>query len=222
MFSAYSWGDFIKFILAIIIPYYAFVFWKYYRHDFREWISGQGQKAKPAPAAAAEGSDDQDDDVQSRFAVSNYDDDDHSSQYLVQPAPTPVPTAPKSVVPEREKVVAANWLPDPPAKVNASQPAQPIPSRIVQSDIDEDEVDINGPDISQHSEETIGLPIVVQTENPEELLLDEVIATAKRIKPDQDGRLAAIEPNDPAASRLAAQINNQQGIDEFADMNFTR
>lgn len=47
MFSQYSWGDFIKFCLALVIPYYAFVAWKFYRDDIREWISSRGQKNQP-------------------------------------------------------------------------------------------------------------------------------------------------------------------------------
>ncbi len=69
MFSAYSWGDFFKFILAIVIPYYAFVIWKYYRYDIRNWYNNRGQKDKPAPSAAPEGNEDEDED---ELITSNY------------------------------------------------------------------------------------------------------------------------------------------------------
>lgn len=70
MFSAYSWGDFIKFCLAILIPYYGYVGWKYYRHDFREWISTFGQK-KPLLATASEENDDPSD----LYSVRHYESD---------------------------------------------------------------------------------------------------------------------------------------------------
>jgi hypothetical protein len=69
MFSAYSWGDFFKVVIAILIPYYAFVIWKYYRHDIRDWYNNRGQKDKPTPSLAPDGNEDEDDD---KSVASNY------------------------------------------------------------------------------------------------------------------------------------------------------
>lgn len=212
MFSAYSWGDFIKFVIACLIPYYAFVLWKYYRHDFFDWLNNRGQKPQPVAAVATEDYDEEQDDVQSRFAVSNYD-DGPQSQAQFSPPPAPSVPAPQRI----EKPVAADWLPADvvPAEQIVSESGSGI-------DLDQPGVDMSGPDINQQPEETLGLPLALRSENPEELLLDDVMTAAKRIKPDENGRLVPVEANDPAASRLAAQINNQQGIEEFADMGFTR
>jgi len=43
MFGQYSWWDFIKVVLALAIPYYAYVLWTYYREDIRERIGNRGQ-----------------------------------------------------------------------------------------------------------------------------------------------------------------------------------
>lgn len=87
MFSAYSWGDFIKFCLAILIPYYGYVGWKYYRHDFREWISSFGQK-KPLPNAASE----EDDDPSDLYSVRHYELDPARSAQPAQ-GTSPAPAA---------------------------------------------------------------------------------------------------------------------------------
>jgi hypothetical protein len=68
MFSQYSWGDFIKLVFALSIPYYGYILIRYYREDIREWwINRRGQKM-PRPAAEQVNGDD----TPPLFAVNTY------------------------------------------------------------------------------------------------------------------------------------------------------
>lgn len=91
MFSQYSWWDFVKFALALAIPYYAYVLIKYYREDIREWISNRGQK-DPAPTAD-QVEEDEEEPSSSRFTVNDYSDEPtsvsqqpQSAEWLASPA----------------------------------------------------------------------------------------------------------------------------------------
>lgn len=70
MFSQYTWWDFAKFCLALAIPYYAYVIWKYYRQDIREWISSRGED--PHPQTTAVDDEEEDTNAQPLYRVNTY------------------------------------------------------------------------------------------------------------------------------------------------------
>lgn len=59
MLSQYSWWDFAKVTGTILVIYYAYVLWAYYREDIREWISNRGNGARPTPDVDPQHDDDQ-------------------------------------------------------------------------------------------------------------------------------------------------------------------
>jgi hypothetical protein len=85
MFSQYSWWDFIKFVLALIVPYYAYVLIKYYREDIREWISNRGH-TDLAPALVAQQEEEEPQRSSSLYMVNDYSDQSQPSANQHQPA----------------------------------------------------------------------------------------------------------------------------------------
>jgi hypothetical protein len=81
MFSHYSWWDFAKFVLVLLVPYYAFVAWKYYREDIREWFGGRGE-ANPSPAE--EGISEEEEPSSSLFEIKDYSESAKNQQPFSQ------------------------------------------------------------------------------------------------------------------------------------------
>jgi len=92
MFSQYSWWDFIKFVLALAIPYYAYVLIKYYREDIQEWISNRGQ---PSLVPVGPEIDEEEEHSPSLFSVKDYSKpaEPDSAQWLPSPSPGSQPSA---------------------------------------------------------------------------------------------------------------------------------
>lgn len=214
MFSQYSWWDFAKFCLALAIPYYAYVIWTYYRHDIREWIANRGTKETttlPAEEADAENDD-------AMYSVSNYVDQGKAQPATTQtrPAdPAPAPAPPKA----KEKAVATAWLPEPPANTSITTPPATVAPVAT---VDREELEINAPQINTDDQYAFGLSLDIETQNPGEHSLDSILLLAQRIKPGTDGLVEAVDENDAPAKSLAAQINSQQDMEDFAGLRFTR
>lgn len=203
MFSQYSWWDFAKFVLALAIPYYAYVLIKYYREDIREWISNRGQKD---PASAVQQADEEEEEEpSSRFSVNDYSaeplqatDQPTSAEWLPSPVVTqPVATKAEVIQPE----------------VTAEQPAQAND----QPDQEEyDDYELQGPDVDDQPEH-FGMPVLIQTESLQEQSIDEVRSAAERLAKDEEGRVTPVDAEDKPAARIADIINHQQGhLDNFA------
>ena len=198
MFSQYSWWDFTKFVLALAIPYYAYVIIKYYREDIREWISNRGQKD---PASVAQQTDEEEEEEpSSRFSVNDYSDEPHHTTDQPKSAewlPSPAITQPEVIQPE----------------VTAEQPAQAND----QPDHEEyDEYELQGPDVDDQPEH-FGMPVLIQTESLQEQSIDEVRSAAGRLAKDEEGRVTPVNAEDKPAARIAEIINQQQGhLDNFA------
>jgi hypothetical protein len=196
MLSQYSWGDFFKFVLVLAIPYYAYVIIKYYREDIREWISNRGKAEPKQPLQEQE----EEDTSQSIFIVNDYSDPEESkpvSHHLIPSGPLPM--------------VAAS------APVIVPQSSPLYTSEAVPVDID-----LQGPSVDEQPEAVFSLPVSVPVDNLTEQSIDEIIAAAGRIEPNENGVLKPVESDDEPAAKLAAAINNQQGRSAFADFSFTR
>jgi hypothetical protein len=122
MFSQYSWWDFVKFVLALAVPYYAYVLIKYYREDIREWISNRGH-TDLTPATVAQ-QEEEDEPSPSRFMVNDYSD---------QPQPTASQHQPAQALSSS-------------SKAQAEQPARFIDEE------DLDEFELQGPDVDDQPE----------------------------------------------------------------------
>ncbi len=191
MFSQYSWWDFAKFVLALAIPYYAYVLIKYYREDIREWISNRGQKDLASGAQQAE---EEEEEPSSRFRVNDYSDEPH------QPA-----NQPKS----------AEWLPSPPA-ATAEQPVQANDQADQPGQDEYDEYELQGPDVDDQPEH-FSMPVLIHAESLQEQSIDEIRSAADRLTKDEEGKVIPVNAEDKPAARIADIINQQQGhLDSFA------
>ena len=179
MFSQYSWGDFIKFVVALAIPYYAFVAWKYYREDIRDWISNRGQNKTPEPAVEEE----EDEDDSALFPVNHYD----SLQSVSSP----------NQVTTEAKLKPGEWLPPVESKVPDQPSNLPFPA----AEPLQQDVEIQGPAVTDQTDEHFGVPVLIEVDNPQELSLDVIISAAGRIAPDEKGVLEAVDASDDQAVR---------------------
>ena len=183
MFSAYSWGDFFKFMAAILIPYYAFVIWKYYRHDIREWINNRGQQTKPASAAATDEDDSDASDLYTTRSYESHTDEDSIERVTSQPVLASSATTDDYPAPHR----------------TGSSTAKPV-------DLPEGQV------LGEHPEEIFEMPLSPEIIRPKERSLSEVINAAKRVRANDQGALAATDPDDAEAAELAEVINEQNKL----------
>lgn len=193
MLSQYSWWDFAKFCLALLIPYYAFVIIKYYREDIRDWISNRGQREQPATSVDEE----EDEEVPSFLVTTDYRD---------QPAP---PVAPSAV---HSSAVNQSY----PASAPAGR--QPLP---VDVQADQAEPDMSGPGVDDQDEASFTMPILMEADNADEQSVDEFISAAQRVARDQSGVVTPVDTADKPAARIADIINSQQG-NPLADYAFNR
>ena len=193
MFSQYSWWDFAKFVLALAIPYYAYVIIKYYREDIREWISNRGQKD---PASVAQQVDEEEEEEpSSRFSVNDYSDEPYQTTY--QPT-------------------SAEWLPSPAATQPVATAEQPVQANDQPDREEYDEYELQGPDVDDQPEH-FGMPVLIQTESLQEQSIDEIRSAAERLTKDEEGRVTPVNAEDKPAARIADIINQQQGhLDNFA------
>lgn len=196
MFSAYSWGDYIKFVSVCLIVYYAFVAYKYYRHDIIEWLGNRGQKPQPA---VDEPADEEDPDDGSLYTV---------SQYLPQKEkPTTVPES-------RAQTEALTPVPadlPPPQPYRTTMPSAGTVELPEEKVLDEDPGDV------------LELPLTPEIIRPKERSLSEVLNAASRVKPDEKGVLTPNDPDDAEAAELAEVINVQQGFSSaLSGVSFNR
>jgi hypothetical protein len=197
MFSQYSWWDFIKFVLVLAVPYYAFVLWKYYREDIREWISNRGQAPVATTPEALEEDEDEPQDT-GLYTVQTYADPAFGSiadsKQMTQP---PKPVQKQQIVSNESAVVNTSERPD----VDLSE----------------------GVVIEQEPENTFGLALTAEVVRPAERSLASVISAANRLSADEHGALCANDPADAEASEVAGLINEQKGFDSLlAGVSFTR
>lgn len=195
MFSQYSWWDFIKFVLVLAVPYYAFVLWKYYREDIREWISNRGH-AQP-PATAPEINDDEESDS-SIFTRTDYLKTDEQT--------TSVPVASRQPQP-------AEWLPAPSAVTQHSSSRPDTDA----DELDPQEVELKGPELDNNAEVVFGLPVLQLGDNAGEESVDELRNAAGRLATDEQGNLTPRDAQDKPAARIAEIINQQTNpFDNYA------
>jgi hypothetical protein len=193
MFSQYSWWDFIKFILILAVPYYAFVLWKYYQEDIRKLISNRG---KTPQAASAESSDEDEEEVEDTdlYSVKTYSD----------------AVADTNVEPEQKPQ---------PSTLPSNKTAEERQSVYQRHDVDIPE----GVLVNDDSANTFEMAIVAEVVRPTERSLSEVINAARRVTADQTGALSANDPNDTDASEVATLINEQKGFNSLlSGVSFNR
>jgi hypothetical protein len=175
MFSAYSWGDFVGFVLGVALLYYGYVFLRYYWEDIRDWWANRrdrkpGEQPNEQPTTNVPAS---------LYAVNDYRQSDNVSVKEAEARQEPV------------------------------------------LELAEVEPELDGPLIPETTESVFTMPLVGEVVNPAEQSLAELSRVAETLTADEAGRLVADE-GDPAAVRLAAVINNQQGRTAFADIPFSR
>lgn len=204
MFSQYSWGDFFKFALVLVVPYYIFVAWKYYREDIRDWFANRGQ-TNSTQAVTEEESNDLDDDV---FTVSHYDSDLST---------VPAVTAPHTT---EAKLKPGEWLPAPANDGITPELKKPLPAPFTEES--QEAVEIQGPAVNDEADDSFSMPVLVQAENTQELSLDAIISAAGRIAPDEAGVMEAVDATDEQAVRIANVFNHQLGKEAFAGFAFNR
>lgn len=203
MLSQYSWWDFFKVIGIGLIIYYAYVGWAYYREDIREWFSSRGQ---PAPAAVTQDTDEDEPDPGSIFMVKDYSKPVRQQTETAAPVPTP------PIIPS----------PTPPAAPSPAPQPNPVAEQAEESKVNDEEVDLAGPAVSDQPVVAFGLPIADEPQSFAEQSVDDIISAAGRLAIDEQGVLSPIDDDDQPAAKVAAVINNQQGRTVFADFSFTR
>ncbi|UHG94692.1 hypothetical protein [Spirosoma oryzicola] len=88
MFSQYSWWDFVKFALVLIVPYYAFVLWKYYRQDIVEWFRSRGET--PTASTQDQPQEEEEEEVEDRslYTAVNYSSKQDTTSRQSEPLPS--------------------------------------------------------------------------------------------------------------------------------------
>ena len=196
MFSQYTWGDFFLFCLALAIPYYGYVIWKYYRHDIREWLSSRGRNDAVSPATIT---NEEEDDASSLYSVSHYASDLPKPVPVVSQAPAPAPDP----VPQGSPYQALQAT-DHPSDTNASEP------------------DLNGVALDEDDAPDFHVPILVEADQLEERSLADVMKAAHRVVADEEGVLSPIDSADVEATNLADVVNQQQGKKALSGIPFNR
>lgn len=200
MFSQYSWWDFINVVLALVVPYYGYVLWTYYREDIREWISNRGQR-QPTGTATAGSAKEEDKTGSTLFAVNDYRD------------PKPVADTNSQVNGQHPM---GEWLPEPVVPLPAADPV-----RLAQRQQNESgQTQLQGPAVGEETE-TVGFALLMQRENPEERSVDKLEEIAQRLTEGEPGLVKPIDSTDQPAARLA-DIINQQRVNPLSDVAFTR
>lgn len=192
MFSQYSWGDYIKFVILITALYYAFVGWKYYRQDILDWFGNFGKKDQSAPAAAINEQQDE-------------DDADDSDLYSVKSYST------GAVAPTTNNGVD---YPDP-LEDQESDTADDEPQLEPhhQSQVSSAEVEISdGVVVADQPTESFELGLATTPVRPAERSLADVINAARRMSADEKGAFSPNSPDDDEAAELAGQLNEQKGF----------
>ncbi len=86
MFSQYSWWDFVKFVLVLVVPYYAFVLWKYYRQDVVEWFRSRGET--PAASTQDQPEEEEEEEDRSLYTAVNYSSKENTAPVKSEPVPS--------------------------------------------------------------------------------------------------------------------------------------
>lgn len=199
MFSQYSWWDFIKVVLALAIPYYAYVLWTYYREDIREWISNRGSSQDAGGPTLVETEEDETE--SSLFVVNDHRD-------------LPPSMANNSQPPTRQQ--PAEWLTEP---AKASNPA-PATSVTPPQEQEPQVMQLQGPAVNEETE-TMGFALLMQSEHVEEQSVDELRTIAERLSQTEEGLMKPDVISDRPAARLA-DIINQQRTNPLNDVAFNR
>lgn len=189
MLSQYSWWDFIKFVLALAIPYYAYVLWVYYREDIRDWWRNRSQPDSSPQIQEAEAEESLD----PLFSVNDYS---NSSE---------LPSSTDRL--------------DQDTGVGEEEPEDLLPATDHQGeDRSQQEVELDGPDLGQQPQELFGLPIVMASENLQEMTIGAIRSATERIAAGKDGRMKPAKKGDIPAARIADIINQQRGnpLDDIA------
>lgn len=197
MFSQYSWWDFIKFVLILAVPYYAFVLWKYYREDIRELINNRGKAAPEELSKASDDDEKEEVDETGLYAVKTYSDPAPVSPVETKRVDKPATPAPKEV--EKQEPVA---------------------------EYSSEDHDVDLPDgyiVNEESGGTFNVPLVTEVVRPAERSLADVLNAARRVTADERGALTANDPNDADATEVATTINKQNGFDSLlSGVSFNR
>jgi len=193
MFSQYSWWDFIKFVLILAVPYYAFVLWKYYREDIRELINNRGKASPDALTQTPDDDEDEDVDDTGLYAVKTYADPAPSLTQAKQPA--------NSV---KQEAVSK----EPVAEYSPETHDVDLPDGVV---------------VNEESGGTFDVGLATEVVRPAERSLAEVLNAARRVTADERGALTANDPNDAEAAEVATTINKQNGFDSLlSGVSFNR
>lgn len=197
MFSQYTWGDFFTFILALAIPYYAFVIWKYYRQDIREWILSRGRNDAVSPATATS---EEDDDASDLYSVSHYASD----------------------LPQREPVISKTTAAPAPDPVPQGSPYQAQQPTNQPGNTSASEPDLAGMALDEDDSPDFHVPILIEADQLEERSLADVIKAAQRVTTDEAGVLSPVDSTDVEASNLADVVNQQQAKKALSGISFNR
>ncbi|RCR67067.1 MULTISPECIES: hypothetical protein [Larkinella] len=203
MFSQYTWGDFFKVTGIAAVIYYAFVAWKFYREDIRDWVIGRGSK-NPIQQPSEKGPIDDEEEEADLFMVRNYPATPsigNTSAGLAGQVEKPTVENVQDVKAEKPKSVRKR-----PAKAKSTieKPQQAIDLPVV-------------PVASEIDPNSLFMPItgivVPQGEKP----LDEVVTSAKEIEVQSDGTVSA-KPDSGEESNLLAEVINGQKRKSLGDI----
>lgn len=195
MFSQYTWWDFTKIVLALALPYYAYVVWTYYREDIREWINHRGRNSEGKGTAPVASDEEQETDL-SLFAVKKQTKHERHS--------TAVQSEDFDHLSKSGKV--------------ASQPNNSNTEGEKQTFADSQ---LRGPDVSEEQATVVGFPLFTQSQNTEEYSVNELRRTAERLTNDGTDLVKPMDESDKSAIRLA-DIINQQRASPLDDIAFNR
>lgn len=203
MFSQYTWGDFFIVTGIAAVVYYAFVAWKFYREDIRDFLISRGSGTK-APQVNTGPVEDEEED-RKLYTVVPYDSTPASAGVLTvkdtAQKTKPKKTRKKTEPNESAKQVAEASVPPPAGDVEL--PA--IPVAIV---LKPDELFMS-----------LAGVVIPQGEQP----IEDVIEAAEGVEKQSDGKVVAKPESGEKSRRLAQLVLNQNNIPpDINELPFTR
>lgn len=220
--------------LCLLVPYYLFVAWKYYREDIQDWLWNRGKKSDQKLAVATEAPVVNPDELtKGLFTVQNYSSTpapvgpDPSAQPT--PATEPVADPPGQTTPPVGQTTPATQQTTPPV----GQPAPAVADRPVVMNqpetpaVDNDEQQEepegllgDGPAVADNV--PLVIPFMATVVVPTESSLKELINVGQHLSKQDDGQVTAPE-GDIAGNELAGYINQQRNkASGLEGISFTR
>ncbi|KAA9341185.1 hypothetical protein [Larkinella humicola] len=203
MFSQYTWGDFFLVVGVAALVYYAFVGWKFYREDIRDFFSSKSTKPANTPIVAPS---DEDEDLSEFIDVTTYQGAPAKAGALAEPTPVvPAPVQPAAHQSVSSTPVSAATEVEEAIEADDSEPVEP------ENEEENEEVDLaEAPVLEASADDGFLLPMGGIFEPQGEQDLNRVIEAAQDLEKQPDGTAVAKTTGERKSTLLADVINNQR------------